>query len=110
MFDTRPLRKTAGDLRSSLVGERAAAGVAEHVQVGLELQAGACGRAVDHPGEAGRVKGEPRSLTNTNGAAVKEVEEHGNLVEAEAFAAAFSGLATRAHPRLAQIEEAWRAA
>jgi hypothetical protein len=42
-----------------LVGERVAAGVAQHVRVGLELQASGRRGALDHPGEAGR--GERRS-------------------------------------------------
>jgi hypothetical protein len=37
-----------------LVGEGVAAGVPQHVRVGLELKAGASGRSLDHPGEAGR--------------------------------------------------------
>ena len=43
----------------ALVGEGAAAGVAQHVGVGFQLQTSAGGGALDHPGEAGR--GERRS-------------------------------------------------
>jgi hypothetical protein len=47
------------------IGEGVAAGVAQHVRMGLELQAGA-GSALDHPGEAGCGERELRLLTNTN--------------------------------------------
>jgi hypothetical protein len=36
-----------------LIGKGVAAGVPQHVRVRLELQAGADGGALDHPGEAG---------------------------------------------------------
>src|SRR5580700_11556516 len=36
------------------VGEGVAAGVAEHVRVGLQVEARAGGGALDHPGESGR--------------------------------------------------------
>ena len=47
-------------------------GVAEHVRVRLEVEAGAGRGTLDHPGKAGRgeqavVNGDPRSLTKTNG-------------------------------------------
>jgi hypothetical protein len=50
---------------SILVGERVAAGVAEHVRVRLQLKAGGTRCPLDHPGEAGRRNGDPRSLTKT---------------------------------------------
>jgi hypothetical protein len=37
----------------ALVGQGIAAGVAEHVRMCLELEAGAGGGALDHPGKAG---------------------------------------------------------
>ena len=37
----------------ALIGEGVAAGVAEHVRMCLELEAGAGGGALDHPGKAG---------------------------------------------------------
>jgi hypothetical protein len=40
-----------------LVGQRVAAGMAQHVRVRFDLQAGAGGRALDRPGEAGRGEG-----------------------------------------------------
>ena len=43
-------------------------------------------------------------------AAFNEVEAHGRLVQFEAYAAAFSRLATLANPHLTQIEEAARTA
>jgi hypothetical protein len=43
----------------ALVGQRVAAGVAQHVGMGLDLKLGASRRALDHPGKAGR--GERRS-------------------------------------------------
>ena len=38
----------------ALVGKGVAAGVAQHVRMGLEIEAGAGGGALDHPGEASR--------------------------------------------------------
>src|SRR5271154_2120973 len=38
----------------ALVGKGVAAGVAEHVRMGLEIEAGAGCGALDHPGKAGR--------------------------------------------------------
>jgi hypothetical protein len=38
----------------ALVGQRVSAGVAKHMRMCLELQAGTGGRAFDHAGEAGR--------------------------------------------------------
>jgi hypothetical protein len=35
-----------------LVGERVAAGMAKHMRMGLQLEAGADGRALNHPGKA----------------------------------------------------------
>jgi hypothetical protein len=37
----------------TLVGERIATSMAEHVRVRLQLKAGGAGRPLDHPGEAG---------------------------------------------------------
>jgi hypothetical protein len=49
------------------VGKRKAAGVAQHVRMGLEIEAGSSPDTLDHLGEASAVEnGEPRSLTNTN--------------------------------------------
>src|SRR5271170_5435837 len=44
----------------ALVGKGVAAGVAQHVRMRLEIEAGAGGGALDHPGEAGgRERGSP---------------------------------------------------
>jgi hypothetical protein len=42
-----------------LVGKSVAAGVAQHVRVGLQLQAGTGGSPLDHSGEAGRGERRP---------------------------------------------------
>jgi hypothetical protein len=51
----------------SLVGERVAASVAQHVRVGLDLKAGAGRRALDHSAKPAVVNGDSRSLTKTKG-------------------------------------------
>ena len=50
----------------SLIRERVATGVPQHVRVRLEPKSGFGARALDHAGETSRLKGTPRSEVNTN--------------------------------------------
>jgi hypothetical protein len=51
----------------ALVGQRVAAGVAQHVGMRFDLQIGAGRGALDHAGKPAVVNGDPRSLTKMNG-------------------------------------------
>ena len=50
-----------------LVGQRVAAGVPEHVGVGLEAKLGLSARPLDHAGEASGAEGRSSLQVNTNG-------------------------------------------
>jgi hypothetical protein len=64
----RRVDRRAGDrpmAEPALVGQRVAAGVAQHVGMGLDLKFGASRRALDQRAKPAVVNGDPRSLTKT---------------------------------------------